>query len=196
MKRFSILFLLLLTIGGCKKEQSVARDVVPEETMTAGTTTISTSAGETADAAAVGPQGLAQQLAGYQANSLDGRPVTLASMRGKVVLLNVWATWCGPCRAEMPELQRLHDSNKGKGLEVLGVSIDQSGVEAVRTFLQDNPYTYPIVLDEQGRIAELMQTTVIPTSALLDRKGNVVWFAYGMVNLEDPELKAAIAKAL
>ena len=133
----------------------------------------------------------------YAAAYLDGSKFDLATKRDKVVLLNVWATWCGPCRFEIPELQKLHEKYSPRGLEVVGVSVDESGVDSVRSFVaEQKKMTYPIVLDAEGKIANILQTTVLPTSIVVDRKGQIVWKRYGAIMEGDAELKAAIEKAL
>jgi thiol-disulfide isomerase/thioredoxin len=133
----------------------------------------------------------------YAAMYLDGSKFDLAAKRDKLVLLNVWATWCGPCRYEIPELQKLHEQYAPRGLEVIGVSVDESGVEPVRSFVaEQKKMAYPIVLDAEGKIANLLQTTVLPTSVLVDHKGRIVWKKYGAIMEGDEELKKAIEAAL
>ncbi|HEX6085658.1 MAG TPA: TlpA disulfide reductase family protein [Thermoanaerobaculia bacterium] len=132
----------------------------------------------------------------YSAMNLDGTKYELASHRGKVVLLNLWATWCGPCRYEIPELQRLHDEHAKKGFAVVGVSVDESGIESVRQFVTENRMTYPVVLDPQGKLANVMETSVLPTSVLIGRDGKIVWKKVGAILENDEELKSAIEKAL
>ena len=114
---------------------------------------------------------------------------------GNVVFLNLWATWCGPCRFEIPELQKLQAQYASQGFKVVGVSLDESGKEAVQQFVTEHVMTYPIALDPEGKLANVFQTTVIPTSVLIDRKGNIVWKKYGMISVDD-ELKHALEKAL
>lgn len=132
----------------------------------------------------------------YSAMWLDGSRFDLAERRDKVVLLNIWATWCGPCRFEIPELQTLHDRYKAKNFEVVGVSVDESGVEAVKEFVAEQKMTYPIALDAEGKLANMLQTSVLPTTVLLDRSGKIVWKRYGLIEKDDEELKGAIEKAL
>jgi thiol-disulfide isomerase/thioredoxin len=116
--------------------------------------------------------------------------------RGNVVLLNVWATWCGPCRFEIPALDRLHKKYAAKGFKVVGVSIDEGEVAPVKQFVSEHEMHYPIVLDPQGKLASLFQTTVIPTSVLIDRKGKVVWKKYGVIEENEAQLLRAIEKSL
>ena len=128
---------------------------------------------------------------------LDGSKFDLASKRDKVVLLNLWATWCGPCRYEIPELQTIHAKYAPKGFEVIGVSVDESGVESVRDFIKEQKkMTYPVVVDADGKITNILETSVLPTSVLLDRTGKIVWKKYGAIMEGDPELKQAIEKTL
>ena len=133
----------------------------------------------------------------YQAALLDGKPFDLAAERpGKVVFLNVWATWCGPCRFEIPELEKMHAKYAARGFEVVGVSVDENGAEAVKPFVSEQSIGYPIVLDPPGKIANVLQTTVLPTSVLIDRNGKIVWRRIGALMGPDATLDAAIEKAL
>lgn len=132
----------------------------------------------------------------YTAMWLDGSKFDVASKRDKVVLLNIWATWCGPCRIEIPELQRLHDKYASRGFEVIGISVDESGIEPVKQFIDQQKVTYPIALDAEGKIAALFQTNFLPTSVLLDRSGKIVWKRLGLIERDDPEVLKAIEEAL
>jgi len=132
----------------------------------------------------------------YSAKYLDGKAMTMAAEKGNVVFLNVWATWCGPCRFETPELQALQTQYAAKGLKVIGVSVDEGDTEAVKTFVAEQKITYPIVVDPEGRIANLVQTTVLPTSLLIDRTGKIVWRQIGAIMPNDAKLKAAVEKAV
>ena len=132
----------------------------------------------------------------YQAVTLDGKPFDLAAERKHVVFLNVWATWCGPCRFEIPELEKMHAKYAPRGFEVVGVSVDEEGAAAVKPFVKDQPISYPIVLDAPGKIANVLQTTVLPTSVVIDRNGKIVWRRIGALMGPDATLDAAIEKAL
>ncbi len=131
----------------------------------------------------------------FKAELLDGKPFDLGAEHGNVVFLNLWATWCGPCRHEIPELQKLHNEYAAKNFKVVGVSLDEGGKDTVQQFVSENAMTYPIALDPDGKLANILQTTVIPTSVLLDRKGKIVWKRYGAVTV-DAELKQALEDAL
>ena len=132
----------------------------------------------------------------YTAQWLDGKPFDLAAERDHVVFLNLWATWCGPCRAEMPYLQSLQDQYGARGLKVIGVSLDEGGVAGVTAFLTAQKIHYPSAIDPDGHIANVMQTTVLPTSVLIDRTGHIVWKDAGMLSGPEASLTKALELAL
>ena len=131
----------------------------------------------------------------YRGRLLNGSDFQIESMRGSVVLINVWATWCGPCRFEIPELEALQ-KRSGNGLKVVGISVDEGGEDSVKQFVADQKMTYMVAVDPDGRIANLLQTTVLPTSVLIDKRGKIVWRQVGAVAPGDPKLQAAITAAL
>ena len=133
----------------------------------------------------------------YAAVTLGGDSVSLASMRGEVVLLNMWATWCHPCREEIPALQRLHERLSNAGLRVVGVSVDAGGEgERVAAFAREFGVTYDIWLDPDERVAETFYTLGVPTTLLIDRAGTVRWRHTGPVEDTDPALLRALDEVL
>ena len=90
----------------------------------------------------------------------------------------------------------MHDAYAARGFEVVGVSVDETGASGVKSFVKENNIRYPIVLDAEGRIANVLQTTVLPTSLLIDRNGKIVWRQIGKIEMSDATLSAAIEKAL
>ena len=184
MRRITLL-LLIVALAACKRGEKATHE------SSRGAHTTPSAAEQTATGIDVGAR-----MPDYSAMNLDGSKFELASKRDKVVLLNVWATWCGPCRFEIPELQRMHDQYASRGFEVVGVSVDESGVESVRQFVNEQKMRYPIALDPQGKLASILQTSVLPTSVLLDRNGKIVWKKYGAILENDEELKSAIEKTL
>lgn len=103
----------------------------------------------------------------------DGRVITSDSLKGRVVLVNVWATWCAPCRVEMPALQQIADQWAGDSLVVLGLSVDRGPADEVDRFLADRGITYPVAIVNDGTIAQMGGVRGYPTSFLLDREGVV-----------------------
>ena len=96
----------------------------------------------------------------------------IANYRGKVVLLNIWATWCGPCREEMPRIERLHKELGPSGLTVVAVSIDNPGMaDAIRDFRKEMGLSFELLYDESGRIRDAYQTSGVPETFLIDKQG-------------------------
>jgi thiol-disulfide isomerase/thioredoxin len=147
-------------------------------------------------AAEPAPANAGDPMPPYSAKMLDGRPFDLAAEKGNVVLLNVWATWCGPCRFEIPELQKLHDRYGKRGFKVVGVSVDEGDPAEVKQFVAEQKMNYPVVLDPDGRIANLLQTMVLPTTVLVDRNGKIIWRQVGAIPPGDGKLTAAIDAAV
>ena len=110
----------------------------------------------------------------FTARTLDARPrtKTLADYKGEVVLLNIWATWCGPCRVEMPSIEALHRSLGPKGLKIVAVSVDDPGTEgAIREFAKEYGLTFEILHDASGKIRAAYQTTGVPETFVIGRDG-------------------------
>ena len=150
-----------------------------------------------AQAEAVDPTAEGTAMPDFSAKMLDGKTFDVKQERGKVVLLNLWATWCGPCRAEIPELLALYGKHSSKGLEIVGVSLDDASAESsVRDFAKEQKITYPIALDPDGKLANDFRTSVIPTSVLVDRGGKIRWRHIGAIEPNDKELESAITRAI
>jgi peroxiredoxin len=105
---------------------------------------------------------------------LDGKMVSLADYRGKVVLLNIWATWCPPCVEEMPSMEKLYQELKDEGFEILAVSVDASGAEAVTPFMKKHKLSFPALTDTEGAVKDLYQATGVPESFIIDKDGIIV----------------------
>jgi len=108
----------------------------------------------------------------FTLESLSGDQISLSDMRGKVVVLNLWASWCPPCRAEMPALQRVYQENHERGLEVLAVNITaQDNLAAVEAFVQEFNLTFPILLDTSGKVGKAYIMRAFPTTFFIDQEG-------------------------
>lgn len=111
-------------------------------------------------------------------NLATGNTVTLRTeYRGTVTLVNIWGTWCGPCRQEMPAMDSLYRSLGPRGFRIAAVSIDEPSLEAVRKFVAAHQITFDVLNDATGRIKEIYQTTGAPESFLIDRSGHIVRIA-------------------
>lgn len=148
------------------------------------------------DSAAAG-MGVGRPAPAYAAVDLDGNPVSLAEERGAPVLLNIWATWCEPCRHELPELVTLHQRYAARGLRVIGVSVDQARTRAeIRSFVERRKVPYAIWHDPEDSASSALGTSILPASLLLSADGTVRWVKNGAVRADDPSLRAAIEQAL
>jgi len=133
----------------------------------------------------------------YSAVSLGGDSVSLAAHRGKVVLMNVWATWCHPCRDEIPELQAIHEQYAARGLELVGVSVDtESADDAIRAFMRDFRMTYPVWRDPAERVSAQFHIVGVPATFLIDREGVLRWRKTGPIQPGDATLRKALEQAL
>jgi len=187
---------LLLVVACAKQETKTSKPAPPKKVDASKSAPSSKTAKEEPADLSSARTDVGDPMPPYSAKYLDGKAMTMAAEKGNVVFLNVWATWCGPCRFETPELQALKTQYAAKGLKVIGVSVDEGDTEAVKTFVAEQKITYPIAVDPEGRIANLVQTTVLPTSLLIDRTGKIVWRQIGAIMPNDAKLKAAVEKAV
>jgi len=109
----------------------------------------------------------------FELGDLDARPVRLADFRGRVVLLNFWATWCPPCRKELPALEEVARAFAAEGLTVLTVSVREPA-DTVRTFVQEVGLGLPVLLDDDGVVSDRYGVLAIPTTVVVDRRGRAV----------------------
>jgi thiol-disulfide isomerase/thioredoxin len=127
----------------------------------------------------------------------QGHDLTLADFRGRVVLLNVWATWCVPCREEMPTLDRLQARLGGKDFLVMALSIDRKGVEAVRDFYKEvGVEKLAIYVDPSGKGAHVLAIPGVPTTLLIDREGREIARKMGAAEWDGPEMVSLVERAM
>ena len=128
---------------------------------------------------------------------LSGQPISLESLRGRVVFVNFWATWCAPCRTEAPSLERLYRRLKPEGFEILAVSIDKPETrEAVGAFQTEFELSFPVLLDSEQEIYQAFKATGVPETFLVDPKGRVVERFVGPRNWGDPRYARAVRRLL
>lgn len=126
-----------------------------------------------------------------------GKPRTLADFRGRVILLNLWATWCPPCRKEMPNLDRLQEKLGGPDFEVVALSIDRGGIFAVESFYDEMDIrNLEIYLDADAQAMAALGAVGLPTTLLIDRNGRERWRVVGPVEWDNPEVVERLRRYL
>lgn len=151
--------------------------------------------GENADAADTPPQ--VDAPLDFRGETLRGEPFVLADHRGDVVLLNVWASWCEPCKEELPTLADLYRERAHEGLKVVGVSIDAVRAHnEVRRLVQEHRVPYPIVLDPKSTIVPMLKVNGYPTTVIIGRDGELRWRRDGLIERDDPEVASELKAAL
>lgn len=132
----------------------------------------------------------------FSSQDLSGKSVSLGDFKGNVVLLNFWASWCGPCRIEIPSLNRLYRLRKDKNFEILAVSVDRGSVSKIASFVASNEMSFPVLVNPQGDVGSRYWVRAIPTSFLLDKKGVIRWKVVGGKQWDGAEAVAKIDQLL
>lgn len=132
----------------------------------------------------------------FTVDLVNGGTFSLSDQKGKVVMLNIWATWCAPCREEVPDFVELYDKYQGQGLSILGVSIDKKGESEVKPFMEKYNMNYPVVVDRGTIMDKYGPTMGIPTTYIIGRDGNLRYFAVGAVTKKElePRLKKLLTQ--
>jgi cytochrome c-type biogenesis protein len=144
-----------------------------------------------------GPPRIDELARDYAATTLEGESVSLESLRGQVVLLNLWATWCGPCRMETPYLQAVYEEYRDDGFEVVGISMDTGdAADDVAMFVDEYEVTYTILHDPTMQGMELYQVLGLPATFLIDREGVLRWMRYGPIPEDDPGFLEALSDVI
>jgi len=131
----------------------------------------------------------------FSLSLLEGETRSLSSFKGKVIFLNFWATWCGPCRVEMPSMESLYKKFNDKGLEILAVNCAEDKA-AVSSFMKNEGFTFPVLLDLDGRVSINYGIQSIPTTFLIDRGGMIILRLVGSIDWNNPKIHAAIESLL
>ena len=109
----------------------------------------------------------------FALQSNAGGQVSLASLKGKVVMVNFWATWCVPCRQEMPHLEALYQKYNSLGFELLAVNVEKNNAEGARRWLQETPVTFPVLFDSENQVTKLYKVQTMPSTVIIGRDGTM-----------------------
>jgi len=141
----------------------------------------------------------AKELSGpaptFALKDLTGKTVKLSDYKGKVVMINFWASWCGPCRQEMPLLEDMYKDLSSAGFVLLGVNLDEETADA-KDFLSSTPVSFPVLLDPEGSVAEKYKNQAMPSSFFVDKQGNLAHLHEGYHKGDEADYRAVIKKLL
>ena len=187
-KLFCLLLVLMFIIGGCKKKKTettqqteVEAEITPTQPIAESTP--STTGGKSAPA--------------FTLQDLNGKSVSLADFRGKVIILDFWATWCPPCIKEIPDFIELYKQYEDKGFAMVGISLDQAGISVVKSFVQKSKINYPIMMTD-GKVDKAYGgITSIPTTFIIDPAGNIrkKYVGYNSKAVFENDIKALLPEA-
>jgi len=116
----------------------------------------------------------------FHLKTFDGKEVVLSELKGKVIVINFWATWCPPCRMEIPHLKAVFEEHRSDGLELIGISVDRGGEDVVKPFVEKNGLEYTIVMADNEVLKKYGPIDSIPVTVIVDRQGNIRhrWIGY------------------
>jgi peroxiredoxin len=186
---------LLSTIAGVALLVSVILIVAAQIRRAAGPS--SRQAEDTAYTLGHGPVAAGKEAAPFKLTDLRGDSVTMAGLRGKVVFLNIWATWCAPCREEMPSMEKLYEGMRGdKDFVMLAVSQDTGSRDEVMAYVKKHGYHFDVLLDPNNAVAEAYQVSGVPETFIIDRSGRIVAHHSGAFDWSQPAIRDALEELL
>jgi cytochrome c biogenesis protein CcmG/thiol:disulfide interchange protein DsbE len=143
------------------------------------------------------PVAAGDKAANFKLEALDGSTVSLEQLQGKVVFLNIWATWCGPCREEMPSMETLYDELRtNRDFVMLAVSQDTKGRLVVAPYVEKNGYHFKVLLDPENKVGEAYDVSGVPETFIIDRGGRIVAHHMGAFDWSRPDVKDALRQLL
>jgi len=125
---------------------------------------------------------------GFSLKDLGGKAITLESLKGRIIVLNFWATWCPPCRAEIPDFVAFYAANKDKGLEIVGVTVDTIPASQVLAFARQNKMSYPVAMSTEKILGSYGPIDAIPTTFIIDKTGRIRHTQVGLLSKDVLEL--------
>lgn len=129
-----------------------------------------------------------QKAPDFTLENMQGKKVSLSDLKGKIVIVNFWATWCPPCIEEMPSMEKLYQKFKGEDFELLAVNAEDNGKELVEGFLKKNNFSFPILLDEDAKVQQLFNIFRLPETVIINRNGEIVTKVLGGRDWMDKEI--------
>jgi len=147
------------------------------------------------NAAYAASEKISGKAANFTLKSRSGKNIKLSELRGNVVMINFWASWCGPCRQEMPLLEKIHKKYKRLGFTLLGVNVEENSA-AAKNYLKDVKVTFPILFDNTSKTSKLYKVSAMPTTILIDRNGNKRYLHKGYKPGYENDYKKQIKKLL
>jgi peroxiredoxin len=132
----------------------------------------------------------------FSLESLKGDKVQLRNLKGKVIFLNFWATWCGPCKEEMPSMETLHQQLKDRDFVFLTISVDYDGAKTVKKFMEKHRYSFPVLLDPTSKTLQPFEISRIPATIFIDRNGRMIGRVIGPRDWRCPEVLALLDRML
>jgi peroxiredoxin len=132
----------------------------------------------------------------FSLEGLNVKTVQLSALKGNVILLNFWATWCGPCKDEMPSMEALYQRYRERDFVLLAISVDDGSPDPARKFIQKHRYRFPVLLDPAGKTLDLFEIDRIPATVIIDKKGRMIGRAIGPRDWSKPEVFSLIDQIL
>ena len=187
-KLFCLILVLMFIVAGCKKKE-------PEPTQQAEVKAEEKTTQPSADKAPPGPS--AKSAPSFTLQDLNGKQVSLSDFKGRVVILDFWATWCPPCVKEIPHFIALYEQYKDQGFAIVGISVDRGGISVVKSFARKYQVNYPILMTD-GRVDKAYGgIPSIPTTFVIDSAGNIrqKYIGYREKAVFEADIKALLAEA-
>ncbi|MFT9846458.1 redoxin domain-containing protein [Aneurinibacillus sp. REN35] len=171
MKNIAALLVLFALVGGVLYG-TMGKKETDEQTPPTAASSGEVSAEKAEPAAKVGVK-KGNLAPDFTLDTLDGKTIRLSELRGKTVIMNIWATWCPPCRKEIPDMVAFYEKAKGEQVEILAVNLTEteSSIPNVKRFVEGMEMQFPILLDKKSKVANLYEATVVPTSIIIDKDG-------------------------
>ena len=191
---FYLILVLMLIVAGCKKKEPE-----PQQQEQANVEAEEKPTQSPVDKAPPGPveRPGGKAAPSFTLQDLNGKPVSLSDFKGKVVILDFWATWCGPCVIEIPHFIELYEQYKDRGFAMVGISLDRQGVGIVKSFIQKYRVNYPILMTDGQVDKAYGGITYIPTTFVIDAAGNIrqKYVGYQDKAVFEADIKAFLAEA-